>query len=445
MEVVTSHTRVLGDLADDPVQFTGPERVELLARAQQVRNWIDAREAALLAEIHRERDDVDAGARDLTQLSQQQANVGFGEARRRDVRSSWTTELPELREALEAGVLGTTHVDEVCLLAERLDPADRPVLRASIAALVADIAPLTPRRARKHLQVFEASLDDDDGQRRLDRQRRANSLRLPRQSDGTTRITGQLDPVSAEFVTNAVDAKVTEMWRHEGEHRGDHAPPDQVLTNDQRRVAALVELIRLGSGADPATRRQADIIVLMDHQTLLGQLSLSPVAKLGSGMALPAAEARKLACDARIIPVVLGGASQPLDVGRAARLATAAQRAALRAAHETCCINGCDVPFDHCEIHHITWWRHGGRSDIGNLAPVCSKHHRLIHDDAWHLTLDEHRAGHLTHRSQASSTSATNAKPARTPPPPRTRARRPPPTAAPPRPLAGDHVRPMQC
>jgi hypothetical protein len=93
--------------------------------------------------------------------------------------------------------------------------------------------------------------------------------------------------------------------------------------------------------------------------------------------------------------VVLGSSSRRLDVGRSTRLATDTQRAALRAVHDSCVVGACDMPFDHCEIHHIEWWRNGGRSDIDNLVPLCSKHHHLVHHSLWNLVVDAHRVGQL--------------------------------------------------
>ena len=398
MSALDSHIAALSVLERDPAALDGPLRVELIGRVQAVRNWIDAREAELLAVIHAERDDVNAGARDVSQLCQQQANVGFGEAKRRELRSTWIRELPALGDALASGVLGTVQVDELCLLAERLPAPHRPALRERLDELIVEIAPLTPVRVRKRLSSFEADFDDDDGESRLERQRRSNRLRMPKRPDGAVGLSGQLDPVSAEYVRAAVDAKVAEMWRRERSGRAELDPPDRVMTSDERRAAALVELVRAGAAASPGTAGRAEIIVHIDYQTLLGELSLHGLVKLGSGATIPAAEARQLACGAEILPVVLGGPSQPLDVGRVSRLATSAQRAALRAVHDTCCIAGCDVPFDYCEIHHIDWWRLGGRTDLDNLVPVCSKHHHLIHDHAWQLTVDEQRVCRLVKR-----------------------------------------------
>ena len=81
-----------------------------------------------------------------------------------------------------------------------------------------------------------------------------------------------------------------------------------------------------------------------------------------------------------------------LNLGRATRLANRAQRRALRGLYATCAIPGCRSSYERCQLHHITWWRHGGRTDLGNLVPVCSHHHHKIHDEGWVIELGLRRA-----------------------------------------------------
>jgi predicted restriction endonuclease len=80
-----------------------------------------------------------------------------------------------------------------------------------------------------------------------------------------------------------------------------------------------------------------------------------------------------------------------LNLGRTTRLANRAQRRALRALYTTCAAPGCSVGVQHCKPHHVHWWRHGGPTDLGNLLPLCSKHHHLAHEGGWLLTLGPNR------------------------------------------------------
>ena len=77
--------------------------------------------------------------------------------------------------------------------------------------------------------------------------------------------------------------------------------------------------------------------------------------------------------------------------GSSTRLASRAQRSALRGLSRECASPGCGVGYDHCKLHHIIWWRHGGRTDLDNLVPVCAKHHSNIHHDGWVIELGPNR------------------------------------------------------
>ena len=130
--------------------------------------------------------------------------------------------------------------------------------------------------------------------------------------------------------------------------------------------------------------RPAEILVLVDLETLRTGLHEASICETFDGQPLPPATVRRLACDADIIPIVLDGDSRVVDVGRAKRLATADQRRALRAMHQTCAAPDCPVRFGDCDIHHLTEWRDGGMTNLANLIPLCSKHHHLIHEGQWH-------------------------------------------------------------
>ena len=393
----SAHHSLLDRLAGEPATWSRDERLTSVKQIERLRAWLDAREASVLAVIHERADDVAAGARNLAQLGQTTGGVGYAQAKRRARRAQQLPALPVAHDALAAGRLGTEQADELCGLAERLAPEHAPTLAQHEAALVAELGDLTPPQARKRVARFEQELQADDGTSKADEQRARNAHRERRNADGTSTLFTDLDPVSAAQIRACIDRMVEELWRRD-HRRHDGALPDGVLSHQKRRAEALVELIRRGHAAAPANQGHAEVIVLIDHQTLLGELSLARRCELADGTLLPASEARRLACEARIIPVIMGGASLPLDVGRASRVATGAQKAALRAVHSTCCVDGCDVPFDYCQLHHISWWSAGGRTDLSNLAPVCADHHHLLHDHGWELRLDHLRVGTL-HRS----------------------------------------------
>jgi hypothetical protein len=88
---------------------------------------------------------------------------------------------------------------------------------------------------------------------------------------------------------------------------------------------------------------------------------------------------------------VLNGPSLPLDLGRADRFFTEAQRVALATRYDTCAATGCDRPYAWSELHHQDPWARGGSTDLHLAVPLCGYHHRRIHDPryAHHITTDE--------------------------------------------------------
>jgi len=126
-----------------------------------------------------------------------------------------------------------------------------------------------------------------------------------------------------------------------------------------------------------------EVLVTLDLAALTTGLG---AAGLDTGVAITAGEARRLACNAGLVPAVLDGDSMPLDLGRSRRLHSRSQRRALALIHDTCAMAGCRRPFAWCEIHHhrLSWGRNG-RTDLDNGLPLCGHHHRRAHDTRFDL------------------------------------------------------------
>ena len=112
------------------------------------------------------------------------------------------------------------------------------------------------------------------------------------------------------------------------------------------------------------------------------------------GFGLPVETIRRWACIGSITPVVVSADGIRLLLGRETRIANRAQRRALRVLYRTCAL--CDTPFDLCQIHHVNWFTLGGRTDINDLLPLCSKHHHLVHEGGWTLHLAPDRTLTIT-------------------------------------------------
>jgi hypothetical protein len=107
------------------------------------------------------------------------------------------------------------------------------------------------------------------------------------------------------------------------------------------------------------------------------------VATVDTGIEASASQVRRLACEAGLVPMVLGGKSEVLDVGREQRLHTKGQRRGMAVRDGECVTEGCDRPAAWAEAHHPVTWEEGGETSLANGALVCPYHHRLWHNPKW--------------------------------------------------------------
>ncbi|TDW75499.1 HNH endonuclease signature motif containing protein [Kribbella pratensis] len=134
----------------------------------------------------------------------------------------------------------------------------------------------------------------------------------------------------------------------------------------------------------PGFGAKANITVTIDFEDLKSSLA-DATGEVVYGDGLSAAAIRRLACDAKVIPLVLGSNSEPLDVGRAERLVTRAMRRALNVRDKGCVV--CGAPPIHCDAHHLRSWIDGGETAIHNLVLLCRAHHRALHAGYWIISI----------------------------------------------------------
>ena len=179
----------------------------------------------------------------------------------------------------------------------------------------------------------------------------------------------------------------------DGTASGPGADPDHGLDakdprdHGARTWDALVEACQRLTDAQvlPADHgRKPQLLVHVDWATLKEQVG---TATLTSGERLSAQAVRRLACDAEILPMILGGPSGVLDVGRSQRLVTLALWLALIARDKHCVFPGCRRPPIACDAHHLIHWADGGPTSIDNLALLCRAHHTIVHATAWQIRL----------------------------------------------------------
>jgi len=233
-------------------------------------------------------------------------------------------------------------------------------------------------------RVLPDEFNPDGVEPREEELRALAGARLIRRRDGMLRLVTDFDPEAAGYVQAALDARMTPRRQVRFLDADDPALHD-TRTVSQRRYDAVVGIVKDSLKADDGDLSgvSATVLVIVDQEALMTGVGSATIA--GVDTSVSAATARRMACDARIIPVVLGGASQPLDLGSSRRLFSEAQRLAMAVRDGGCIWPGCGEPPGRCEAAHLTPWRDGGRTSIDNGILLCRFHHRRFDNDGWEL------------------------------------------------------------
>jgi len=153
----------------------------------------------------------------------------------------------------------------------------------------------------------------------------------------------------------------------------------------RRRLQALLDLMRARvTGAGALKTIAPQVVVYMQLQDLMDLAEGHGITSRGvtaHGVELDAGQLRQALSRARIIPVVLGGDSQVLDVGRARRDFNVPMCTGLQARDRGCIMPGCTYPPEMCEAHH---WKNGGwaggcGTSVGEGGLLCPREHDDYH------------------------------------------------------------------
>jgi hypothetical protein len=189
---------------------------------------------------------------------------------------------------------------------------------------------------------------------------------------GMWRYTMLLDDEGAAIVDSAVDALAKPQKDPE---TGDDDP----RTPGARRADALIELVRRAVSSPDGVPRQAKaslmVTITLDQ---LQQRCRGAGLTLG-GEPLPIETVRRMACDAQVVPAVLGTKGEILEQGRAERLFNRAQIRHLWLRDRHCTFPGCTKPASWCDAHHLLHWADGGPTDTDHGALLCQRHHTVVH------------------------------------------------------------------
>ena len=157
-------------------------------------------------------------------------------------------------------------------------------------------------------------------------------------------------------------------------------PLDDDVATERRRADALVLL----TTSTEAGRERSTVVV---HAQLDSFLMEEGGAEIAGGHPIPAATARRIACDSKV-EVVLYGGDEVVGIGRAAHDPPPwLRRQVLQRDGHGCAFPGCDMR-RYLNLHHIEWWHEGGHTDLDNLITLCHFHHKLVHEYGWRVRLE---------------------------------------------------------
>ncbi len=252
------------------------------------------------------------------------------------------------------------------------------------------------RRLTSHLvEILDPATAEAREAARLEREHRLaernRHLTFSYDHHGSVLFKGSLPVAEAEPFIQIIDAYAAAQKR--GLERLD--PHTEYVTPAMRRADGLLAMVNHHSQESLAPTHGGDrprIVITMPYDQLL--TNCQDAGLLSTGDRIDAGTARRLLCDADLMPAVLGGPSEILDVGRTQRLVTPAIRAALELRDGGCVFPGCNVPARDCEAHHIIPWRLGGPTALSNLALPCPHHHGIVEPgkdpdaDRWRIELN---------------------------------------------------------
>jgi len=233
---------------------------------------------------------------------------------------------------------------------------------------------------RRLLDVLDPAAADAEEARRLENEEaeaRAKAS-FTMSDDGHGKVHGRF---AVPSLHGSMLRKALEAFANPSRHPD---RPRDVLSRHRLGLAFMEYIESRGEDTLPtAGGCAATVVVTMSLETLQGGLT---AAGLCDGSRISAGEARRLACTAGINPVVLGGPSEPLDVGRRRRFHTKAQRVAMGIRDGGCTAEGCDRPPAWTHAHHEQAWGRDGVTSLDNGRLLCPRHHTLAHDQRYQTT-----------------------------------------------------------
>jgi hypothetical protein len=286
-------------------------------------------------------------------------------------------QLPETRKAFARGEVGYQHV---AMLARTAENIGANAVRQQEATLLQAARTMDPGQFASVARGFEYQVDQAAALTEANRAYVRRYLHLSEPNNGLVHLEGLLDAEGGATLKTVLHALMPPQKK------------DDDRTPGQRRADALVDLCheRLnGRRLGHVGGQRPHLVITASAETLAGSPGAPPAELAGVGP-IPIETAQRHACDASV-SLILARGELDREVGHASQKIPPATRRALVARDRGCVVNGCQRPPAWCDGHHVVWWTRGGRTELSNLALVCGRHHRMVHEDGWALARKDGR------------------------------------------------------
>jgi 5-methylcytosine-specific restriction endonuclease McrA len=236
------------------------------------------------------------------------------------------------------------------------------------------------------------------GWRRVDRRAEARETALRHASrglhvyqdeDGMVTVRGRLEPEVGALLVQALTAARETLYQRARARDGATARPGDVsaetpsMAQQQADALALLAETALHHGLDPgAPGERYQVVVHVDAQAL-GDPDQPGQSVLEDGARVSAETSQRLACDASRVVMRHDDDGQLLEIGARTRTIPPALRRALHHRDHGCRFPGCGVRFG--QGHHLRHWARGGPTTLSNLALLCRRHHRAVHEEGYQV------------------------------------------------------------
>jgi hypothetical protein len=378
-------TERLGRLRREIAELTGavPEKADSasveawLAAFRPVEGAVAGLRARLIACVQASRAHDDAGHAGTTSFLRDHLGVSGREAKKQNEMARDLRLLPQTRAALADGRIGAEQAQAIGLAARR-GTLGAPGATEQQLLPAAEQQP--PDVFQRHIRREEQLADSRSLERAEQRAYRRRRASLARRQDGMWDLHALLTDEDGELLATALDAF------RSADPPG--TPPLEQRSPEQRTADALSDVIgaslRATSKTSGGVRPHLNVVVpveLLDAES-------SEVVSASHGGVLSSAALSRLLCDANLRRLLTRGDSEVLDVGRTKREWSVAQRVALHVRDGGCRAPGCDRPAAWTDAHHIVWWTKGGATSVDNGILLCRRHHRMVHEGGWTVSLD---------------------------------------------------------